>query len=263
MYNMYPYPWGMQQAASQPSNTPVYSVYKIIPVYLGGKPGTERVVLYTSSNTGLKAKAEIQRYREDTGRWVVEYTKEAVGVPYFLVDSGYWEAERKNVVVLYYTIGSGGFLFYTVVGRNVGTLSEIVSRSEIFQGGVWFEGARLIEAEGLRQKVWTRKNRRLQLVPSKVPPIPGATVIEFSISNSGKVNISQTTYQVPAGSVIQLVRTDLNTISERVLFSNAPIFQYIPHRNAFRITGKGTVDFTIIPGGYDWDNAVKVTVEGV
>lgn len=240
--------------------SPIYSIYRIIPVYLGGKPGTERVVLYTSSNTGLKAKAEIQRYDESTKKWVVEYSKEAVGIPYFMVESGYWETVGRNVVVLYYNEGSGSFLTYTVIGRRNQLLEEIVHREGIFQGSVWLEGARLVESEGLRFKVWTRRNRRLSLVPFAVPIISGATVIEFSITREGNVIIPQTEYNVPVGSIVQLIRTDMNPETERVLFSYSPIFHYIPHRNAFRITGKGTVQITIIPSGYDWDKAVNVSV---
>lgn len=37
--------------------------------------------------------------------------------------------------------------------------------------------------------------------------------------------------------------------------------QFIPHKSAFRITGSGKAEFTIIPNGYDWYKAVNVTVE--
>ncbi len=260
MYGLYSYPWGIQSSHRQPE-TPIYTVHSIIPVYLGGQPGTERVVVYTSSNTGLKSKVEIQRYDAAQRKWIVEYSKEAVGVPYFMVTTGYWELMKKNIVVLSYSEGSGGFLTYTVVGRNGNTLSELVNREGIFQGGVWLDGARLVESEGLRYKVWVRPNRRLTLEPFKVPSIPGAETITFSISNSAKVNIRQTRYSVSVGSVVQLIRTDLNPITERVLFSYTPVFQYIPHRNAFKITGPGSVQITIIPSGYDWDQAVDLTVE--
>lgn len=237
-----------------------YTIYSQIPVYLGGKPGTEKVVIYIS-NTNLKTKAEILKYDEETKKWGVEYAKEAEGVPFFQVLGGYWEVIKRNVLVLYTVTGSGGFLNYTVVGRKQGKLVEFTERKEIFQGQVWFEGGRLLEGYGNRYRIWRSGKGRLIPVPYILPKIPGALLIEYSITKDGTVRMEKDKYTVPVGSVVQISRTDLNPIAERILFGYLPILKFMAHGAAFQVTGKGRVEFSIIPGGYDWDKAVRVAVE--
>ena len=243
-----------------PDNTPpAYHIYKQIPVFLGGNPGTERVVIY-SSNTEMKAIAQIQKFNESTNNWITEYQKETGGIPYFNVSDGYWEAVMQNIAILYYSAGSGGYLYYTVVGRRGGKLVELVNRQDIYQGNVWLDGGKLIEAYGNRYRLWTSRNGRLTLIPYRLPVIPGALVIDYSIIPDGRINISKTGYTVKTGAMVQVIRTDLNSITERILYSYTPNARYIPHSSGFKFIGRGTMEFTIIPDGYDWAKAVKVTV---
>ncbi len=261
MYNM-PVPLQYCQSchSRQAAASSAYTIHGVFPVYLGGLPGYERAVIY-SSQTGPSTIAQIQKYNDRENKWEIEYQTKAEGVPYFQVLNGYLEAAGLNVVVFYFTVGSGVFLDYTVVGRKDGKITELIKRSEIFQGDVWFQGGQLVEQYGNRYRTWKRRNGRLTLVPYRIPILPGALVIEYSISPEGKVRIPKTSYTVPPGSTVQLIRTDLNDISERVLYSYSPNIKYIRHGSGFKFADTGKMEITIIPGGYDWDKAVNLTVE--
>ena len=258
MYGTYSALWHSEPSMNDPK-ADAFTYHSQTPVYLGGDAGTERVVLYTS-NTGSKAKAEIQKYDPLVKGWVVEYTKEAEGVPFFYVSSGYWEMLRKYAAVLYTVSEGGGILTYTVISRKQDKLVESLSRHDICNGGVWLEEGKLIESHGLRYFLWVSKHRHPVLVPYMVPRIPGAVLIDFSISPDGNVRIRKNKYSVSPGTIVQILRTDMNNVSESLLFSYTPIISYIEHRNAFRLTQSGKVELTIIPGRYNWNKAVSITV---
>ncbi|MCX7708655.1 MAG: hypothetical protein N2484_02275 [Clostridia bacterium] len=237
-----------------------YSVYKMIPVYLGGTPGTNRVVVF-SSNSGLSSRVQVQQYDSASGQWLVEYQKEAEGIPFFSVLDGYWEAAGQNVVVLFYTTGSGGYLYYWVLGKKGGKIVEIVNRKEIFQGDVWLESGKLLEQYANRYRVWVRRNGRIMLIPYALPIIPGAKVLRYRITPKGEVVIASKNFSVPIGSVVQIIRTDLNPITERLLFGYTPTVKFLQHKSGFKFLDKGTLELTIIPQGYDWDKSVDIVVE--
>jgi len=230
-----------------------------MPVFLGGKPGTERVVLFTSQN-GISSKAELQRFNEEKKAWLTEYIKIIRGVPRLELLSGYWELMKKYVVILYYKLGRDRFLDYYVIGESEGIVCELAERIQIYMGDVWFEGGKLIEAEGNRYRVWTRKNSRFVLAPYELCIIPNSYVIEYAISEDEKVRLANKDFDVKAGDIVQVIRIDSNPVLEKIIFYFTPGIKYIPHKSAFKILNKGKFKFTIIPGGYNWRNAVIVTV---
>ncbi|MCX7842706.1 MAG: hypothetical protein N2489_06490 [Clostridia bacterium] len=103
--------------AARQSNSSHYLVLKETPVYLGRKPGTERIIIYIS-NIGIKSLVQIQSYNESTMKWEVAYQKETEGILCYEVINGYLEAVKNNLAVIYYRTGSCACLHYTVVGRK-------------------------------------------------------------------------------------------------------------------------------------------------
>lgn len=253
--------YGMNPAFFRPnSNTQAYYLYKQIPVYLGGIPGSERIAIFRKKS-GTGSILQIQKYDAQTGKWGVEYQKEASDIPYFNTMDGYLEAARQNVVVAYYSVGSGGFLSYTVIGKKDGRVVELFNRKDIFQGDVWLDRGRLFEQYGNRYRVLVKNSGHFRLAPYKIPALPGATVIKYSIAPTGKVLIKRKHYIVPVGSVVQIIRTDLHAVSERLLYSYTPVVKYLRHWSGFKFLERGMLEATIIPGGYDWDKAVTLVIE--
>lgn len=255
-----PCPYLSRYFSRQPENQPSYHIHKEIPVYLGGEPGTEKIVIYTS-NIEMSSLVQIQKYDKASSQWMVEYQKEAKGIPFFDVLNGYLEAVRKNVVVIYYVAGSGGFLNYTVLARRKGKIVVTVNRINIFQGDVWLDSGKLYEQYSNRYRVWTVRNGQLALVPYQVPIMQGALVIRYGIDHSGNVKINKKEFAVPVGAIVQIIRTDLNDTTERVLYSFTPVVKYLKHRSGFKFLEKGMIEVTIIPEGYDWSKAVNIIVE--
>lgn len=237
-----------------------YIIYNQIPVYLGGKAGTEKIVLY-SSTTGHKAKVEIQLYHEDTGLWTVAYKKEAEGIPFFFVMTGYCETIKSNVVILYSFTENNKFLTYTIIGSKKGNIVELAERKNIYKGYLWFEGGNLVQAQGNKFKVWKIDKNNLVLVPYNIPRIPGALIIEYSITKNGQIRVRRKHYRVPIGSTVQIIRKDLNEVTDRILYKYTPIIKHIEHRSAFKILDKGNIELNIIPEKYEQQNTIKITIE--
>lgn len=237
-----------------------YTVTKVYPVYLGEKAGTERVVLF-SSKKFRESKAEIQNFKNESNKWITNYTKKFKGISRLDVISGYWQITQKNVVVIFYRQVSGNYLDYYVIGKKNNKIHEYAERTQIFEGNVWFEGGKLIEAYGNRYRSWTRQKGTLSLSSYKLPMIPGSKIIEYKITPDEKVIIDKKNHTVKAGDFVQVLRTDTNSIVERVIYYLTPVMKYIPQRSAFKTLKKGKIKFTIIPCGYNWKNSVIVTVD--
>lgn len=255
-------PSALNEAGEKKSQEFLYIPVCNIPIYLGGKAGTERIAIYrTASGSGQMA--ELQRKAPDDGPWIVEFSSrfDAPGSSAITVLSGYCEEIGSQVSVLYTVRGVEGFLSYKVLARRKNRIVILAERKDIYQGGIWFDGGKLIEAQGNRYRMWAFMRGRLYLVPYQLPKVPGAVQVRYSIETDGRIKLSSRYVTVPVGAAVQIRRADRNAIDEMVHFNSSLYIKLVEHRSTFRFTATGKLVFRIMPRGYGKERFAELIVE--
>lgn len=209
----------------------------------------------------------VQRWNEKKGVWMTEYrTKKVIPIEHKIL-KGYLNAASQQVFIFSCWTGNGGFLTYTIIGREKGKLVKLASNEFVYKGGIYFEDGKLIEKSANRYSEWINKNGRLKLIPYKVPEIPGALRIEYYIFPDGRVKTDTTHFTVPVGTIVQAIRTDLNSEPSRgylypkVGQSDDMFEYYYDNSESFKIIKKGKIEMNIFPD--DWEKVVPITIEAI
>lgn len=229
-------------------------------IKLGNKNKQYKLIMYENKKK-YQTLINIIRYSKHFDTWICVY---CIIVPYVDVQfyNQRWDVTGDKVLVLYSPPqGSGGFVSYIVLGLENGDIKEYVSTEMLFQGTVFFNEQSLIQGLSNQFKQWKRIGDKLLLIPYKIPEYPNALVIYYSISEEGKVEIDKKQYVTKVGKVIQFIRRDFNDITDRLLVSGKCL-EFIKTAT-FKTTCKTEVKATIIPNGYNWDDAVEISIKVV
>lgn len=233
-------------------------IEKLFPVYLGNELGTERIVI-REKLPGKQPEFIVEKYNKAEKQWVEEFSAQLPGWGSIRVLPGYWEDLGRNVAVVY-CAEKNGSLTYIVTGRRRGRITTFLKRSGVRNGAVFFSGGNLIEAEGNTYYSWVASRRGFTAVRHGRPQIPSATTIKYGITGRGIVEAEKKEYRVAPGTVVQLERTDRNEAVEKIMFAPSPVLRFFQQPYAFRITGRGKVEFLILPDGGGEENGARFTV---
>lgn len=238
---------------------------ELFDIDLDGIPGNERVVIerLTDVTDTTYTTLMIQRFCPAIKNWRTEYLWTVEGLVHTEIENEFWYVLNAPVVILKVSQGSGSFLDYRVIGYHFGTLQELLSREAIFQGSVFIDAYNIIEQTGNQYSIWVVRQGVLNLVSYRVPIIQNAYVFEYSITDDEKVLADSTKLTLPVGGILQFIREDFNMVTERMLYSTEDddAVRVIQNRSAYQFRKPMQVTFTIIPGGYNWENAVEINVE--
>jgi hypothetical protein len=231
-------------------------------INLNGENNTERV-LQTDEEV------LVQQKDKNTGEWITEYKKTKIAPIKYKILADYLNPAKQNVVVICYWMGNGGFLTYTIIGRKKGTIVELAGNEDVYKGDIFFEDGKLIENRDSRYSKWVIKDNRFNLIPYKIPKIPGALRIEYYLYSDGQVKIKNKHYTVPVGTIVQVIRTDLSSIPEKRFTYGVDKGQHIDiikdlpeFKEAFKIVKKGKVEVKIAPD-LDWEKSFIITIEAI
>jgi hypothetical protein len=158
--------------------------------------------------------------------------------------------------------GSGCYLDYEVLGIVNGELKFLLKREGIFQGSVEAQTDVVTEhmggqATSFRWNGKTFEGVSLETEPHAPLPVD-AVVVKYDIADDHKVTLSDDAVTLGPGQTLRLLRTNRG-VTDRVLYSANGVIDSDAH-GGWTATTNGTTDITVIPDGYDWDNAKKLTV---
>lgn len=231
-----------------------------INIDLDGKPENERIIILEDKNTKQKT-VLLQKFDPSRNKWVVLFSKTISLFTSFDVQQGFWKEVEKKILILQYVQGSGRHLNYDVLGLDDDNVVNYLHREDLFQGMVWLEEGQIIESESNKYYIWKIENSNPVRYPYDIPAIPGAVVINYEILADHTVWIVKDTFDVTAGTTIQLVRTDDSEVAVRILLGNGTLgTEFLPKLSAFKLLQTGSQKIIIIPDGYDWDKARTITI---
>lgn len=236
------------------SHTSRYSV-------LLGDYNDKYMLSLTEDKNSLETRADIFKYYPSDNAWHSVYSEVMKGMVDVKFYNLPWNLTNSYVLVLYSSgSGSGGFLSYELLETENESVKKLVSEDSIFQGTVFFQGNQLIRGTGNQFWVWDKVYDTYILEPYRMPVYPKAQVIRYSIADQETVNIAQSSFTIPIGSYIQLLREDFNNSAERTLLSSTPSCIDFVKPSVFKFTCKTKATVTIIPDGYNWDGAKEINI---
>jgi hypothetical protein len=159
--------------------------------------------------------------------------------------------------------GSGGFLDYWVYGFVDGKLQLLLDKTAVFQGSLQTTATGLLEAAGNLTTLYSWNGTAFvgTRVTAPQQPVANGQALHYSIQEPARggraIGASQVTLKV--GQSLHLVRDDLTHTSERILYSANGVIES-SGKNTWKAIKPGDTDITVIPGGYDWDKSLKITV---
>lgn len=253
--------------AAEPEDTlqklePTFTLREKTPVHFTGPNQTDYVLsgYFKQSGYGPSHMATIMAYDAATQKWQPVYTSEKQYAS-LRVLKGDLLHNQKEQIVLHKHEGSGGFLSYDVLGWLNEKPQVLLSCSGIFQGGVEIKDGNLVEHMGHQDTVYSWKGKRMKAkaLPEEMA-VPADYTISFVIGTNGAVYTSQEYLTMKVGETMQLRRRNRG-LTERVLYNgNGPLSA---KDDLFTANQTGTTTITIIPNGYDWKKAVKITIQVV
>lgn len=185
------------------------------------------------------------------------------------------------VVVVANGGGSGGYADWHIVGLANGFFQCRFSRVGVFQAGIRADGKVIQECKSSQCTRFGWQNGRvvkLRDLP-RPKPGPGKRIVSFEITPKETVRLSgaekpetaatrddRTAYPVrlKVGEILVLYRANKG-ISERIMgtWSENPVLgepEAEGQSLIFKALREGREIITIIPGGYNWENAVELCV---
>lgn len=161
------------------------------------------------------------------------------------------------------TAGSGGYLAYWVYGYHQGALRLLLAREGLFQGRVRVRKGVLIQVAGevATRFRWTgRSFVGSRVTGTREPDEPGVVTVRYWVRR-GRVEAEPRAVTLRVGQTLRLVRGDAEDTSVRVLFADSALEEADSDvALRFLAVRRGTAEITIVPGGYDWEGAVEVSV---
>ncbi len=234
--------------------------FEVYPIYFEKNKINDLMMIYRDK-TKYQVLVNIVSYDFKLCVWKCIYSKFYDTYGDILFYNRRWDLIKKNKVLVLYSpgVGSGGFISYIVLGKEEDRIVEYVKEENIFGGSIFFEGRKLVRGTGNQFRVWIRNNK-FKLAPYRMKIIEDAVVIKYSIVDENKVNVEKLGYSVDVGDKIQLIREDLNNVIDRTLISDKDsCFEFVTY-GIFKALCETMIDITIIPGGYNWDGAVSISV---
>jgi hypothetical protein len=167
--------------------------------------------------------------------------------------------DGQDEAILYTVEGSGAFLSYKVVSWIQNKPVTLWSKDHIFQGTLRFDKNRLYERTGHQETIYEMKGEKISVSePEKETKLSSTKTIEYSIDDKENVKVSDMAVKLNVGETLQLRRMNRG-IKEKILLSSKND-NIVIKDTLYTAKKRGTATITIVPGGYTWSKAVKITV---
>lgn len=235
------------------------------PVHFLEKDSEEYVVtgvslLKNQISSNPEKMVSVISYNKKTNQWVQVY-KEVN--PYWNPKVEVCNLLNNNLdqIIISDVQGSGAFLSYKILARVNNQNQIILNRKSIFQGSYRADGREIIEKTGHQSMIiqWNGKFFNEHKTNEEVvQPISAKDIqIQYTISYNHQVSISQSQITLHVGQKLQLRRMNTGGV-ERVLYQANKAIDF--GRDYIVGIAPGNATITIVPDGYDWENAVKIHV---
>jgi len=180
------------------------------------------------------------------------------------VEASFETISRHNqkILIIRGLSGSGRYLHYVVLGYVDGILKILLERNSIYDGSIFISDRKLLEIMGRQGILFEWDGHTMLATQLLMQPIPPRNifdkVVEYSILTDGTVHIEcESIIHMQIGQSLQINRTNTGIV-ERILYSGNGVLEYI--NSSATAVRQGTTSIQIIPGGYDWEKALTLTI---
>ena len=220
----------------------------------------EDAVLFSKSNN-MATNVTVATYSEAEKKPLTVYSalfEDSLVMASFGIISKY----NLKILIISGLSGSGRYLHYVVIGFLDGVLQILLERNSIYDGSIVITDGKLLEMMGRQGISFEWDGQAMLATQLLMQPIfphgPLDKVVEYSILDDGSVHIeSDSTIHMQLGQCLKITRIN-NGIVERILYSNNGILEFI--KGTTTAARRGTTSIQIIPGGYDWEKALTLTI---
>ncbi|PAB60697.1 hypothetical protein [Anaeromicrobium sediminis] len=217
------------------------------------------ILLMSEDRNNNKTNIQLKKNHDDRPVTLYYTSLNYVGVKIY---NKVWNVTNDHVVVFYSEPeGNGEFISYDVLGIKEKVPRILIGEKALFQGTVFFYDTRLIRGVGNKFKVWSMDHNKFAFKPFIIPPYPNAHIIRYGIDSKGNVYVHPYNESIKIGSIVQLLKKDLNNYTDRTLISSIPpnCVKYM-RAGLFKVNSKGSAKITIIPQGYDLDRSKDINL---
>ena len=167
----------------------------------------------------------------------------------------------KDVLIISSSGGSGNFMNYIVFGEIDKRIKVLLERDTIFQGHLIIGKSQIIEKSGGQAILFRWSEDRITgttLVSEPHVPFSMSDVrLRYSVTTDGRVNTQTTNVTLPVGSKLVIIRENTGT-TDRILFPGTGVITQEGETLLASKTGESKI--TIVPDGYNWDEALDIDV---
>lgn len=167
-------------------------------------------------------------------------------------------------VIIWQRSGSGNYLDYKILGFVNGSAKTLLSKSGIYAGGIKVHNQEIVETSGGVNTlyIWTGTTFKGVVQKQEILDRIGTkdVLFTYSISPTHLVTVSAEKITLKVGQRFRWRQTSGN-VKVRVLVTGEGDTIHFDEDNSFVATKVGKTQMTIIPDGYDWDNAKKIEIK--
>jgi hypothetical protein len=183
-----------------------------------------------------------------------------------------------GIVIVIESGGSGGFIDWSLLRIANGRIKKVFSWTGIFQGQIKISGATVEEWQSMRctRYFWSSGKIVKLAGAAKTAQDAGARLVSYSIGAGNKISIQGLDsppvkarneegfvagLKMKAGKKLKLIRTGGGK-PDRILYDPGvpPVIETGKEPNAWVAANPGESWIVIIPGGYDWEDSLKIMI---